>query len=415
MSLQGIAPVIAAAGTILSPHHQPPPPPVIAVEHVTELTAKVQHAVPDQVYVVQSGDSLWSIAQRFYGSGFRWTDIYRANEGQIANPNEIQVGQELTIPGGSSPAPATASTSAAKAASPEHYVNPIGPGLTPGRVDMGVDYGGAGPVYALGDGTITSLYNSGWPGGAFIGLRLSDSGRYVYYAEDISPAVQVGQTVTAGQVLGQATGGGIEVGWAAPPGTGQTMADYTGQNRAGLAAGDPGYYPTGYGVSFSNLIRSLGGHAGDIGGPVQGAVPPAPSVKAAKSAQHHSSSPPASSSSNPQYYFELAAQQTGMPLAVVKAQSYVESSYGTNDGPSSTGAMGPWQFEPGTWPSYSSLPFSDATNWADSTQAYIALMKQLLVWSHGNTRIALAAYNAGQGNWQAGLGYADQILSIAGQ
>jgi hypothetical protein len=28
---------------------------------------------------------------------------------------------------------------------------------------------------------------------------------------------------------------------------------------------------------------------------------------------------------------------------------------------------------------------------------------------------ALAAYNAGQANWQAGLGYADHILSMAGQ
>src|SRR5215831_10994669 len=71
---------------------------------------------------------------------------------------------------------------------------------------MGVDYGGSGPLYALGSGVITSTRNSGWPGGAFIGLHL-DSGQYVYYAEDITPHVHVGQRVSAGQLVGTATGG----------------------------------------------------------------------------------------------------------------------------------------------------------------------------------------------------------------
>jgi murein DD-endopeptidase MepM/ murein hydrolase activator NlpD len=157
------------------------------------------------------------------------------------------------------------------------YINPIGPGLSPGRVDMGVDYSGAGNLYALGTGQITNVSNSGWPGGIFIGLKLSagpDSGDYVYYAEDISPAVTVGQQVKAGQLIGKATGGssGIEIGWAAPPGVGQTMAAESGQNVAGLAVGDPGAYPTGYGVDFSNLIQSLGGQPGIVSGNVQGAV-----------------------------------------------------------------------------------------------------------------------------------------------
>jgi hypothetical protein len=154
------------------------------------------------------------------------------------------------------------------------FVNPIGRGLRGERVDMGVDYGGTGSLYALGSGSITSVYNSGWPGGTFIGLHL-DSGQYVYYAEDIQPHVSVGQRVQAGQLIGTATGGGsgIEVGWAAPPGTGQTMAAATGQSSKGQSQGDPGMYPTGYGVAFNNLIKSLGGTPGTVSGPVQGGIP----------------------------------------------------------------------------------------------------------------------------------------------
>ena len=38
------------------------------------------------------------------------------------------------------------------------YLNPLRgvSGLVPERVDMGVDFGGAGPVYAIGDGIITN-------------------------------------------------------------------------------------------------------------------------------------------------------------------------------------------------------------------------------------------------------------------
>ena len=48
-------------------------------------------------------------------------------------------------------------------------------GLIPERVDMGVDFGGAGPVYALGNAVITNATssNSGWPGGGWITYRLT--------------------------------------------------------------------------------------------------------------------------------------------------------------------------------------------------------------------------------------------------
>ena len=439
-----IAPVFAVAGAMIGmPYHvKPPPPRATPVERV-ELDASARPAAPSRTYAVQPGDSLWTIAQRFYGNPLLWSRIYYANQSQIPDPNVISIGQVLTIPGSGTARAATNAASAtpaqtgdtpssAPAQTGDQYKNPIGPGLTHGRVDMGVDYGGAGPVYALGNGEITSVYNSGWPGGGFIGLQLSDgSGRYVYYAEDISPAVQVGQTVTAGQLIGHATGSGIEVGWAAPPGTGQTMAAATGQDKAGLAQGDPGYYPTAYGVNFSNLVRSLGGPAGIVSGPVHGTRPGAAPAQTGNqqtggtqtgdqqpgSAQPgDSQSSPARTSSTPRTtdgYLQQAAQGTGLPLSVVRAQVQVESG-GQADAVSPAGAEGPYQFLPSTWAQLG-FPAGQEFNWATSTQAYIATMKLLLQWSGGNVRQALAAYNAGLGNWQAGLGYADQILSMAGQ
>lgn len=113
-------------------------------------------------------------------------------------------------------------------------------------------------------------------------------------------------------------------------------------------------------------------------------------------------------------YIAQAATMTGLKVSVVAAQNFIESHYGSDDGPSSAGAMGPWQFEPATWAQFSNAPFSDASDWQASTSAYINYMRALMQWSGGNVQMALAAYNAGQANWQAGTGYANTILSIAG-
>ncbi len=49
-------------------------------------------------YTVQKGDSLWSIALRAYGDGYKWTSIYQANKNIISNPGMLFVGWELTLP-----------------------------------------------------------------------------------------------------------------------------------------------------------------------------------------------------------------------------------------------------------------------------------------------------------------------------
>jgi len=47
-------------------------------------------------HTVVRGDTLWSIAKRYYGDGKRYTDIMRANG--ITDPKKLRVGQQLIIP-----------------------------------------------------------------------------------------------------------------------------------------------------------------------------------------------------------------------------------------------------------------------------------------------------------------------------
>jgi len=143
---------------------------------------------------------------------------------------------------------------------PSGYVNPLRgvAALYPERIDQGVDYAGYGPIYALGDGTVLSTVNGGWPGGTYITYRLSGgpaAGLVVYAAEDIEPLVQVGESVTPNTVLGTVYEGpdGIETGWA-DNGTGDTMARDASQFY--------GWNSTAFGANFSELLVSLGALGG---------------------------------------------------------------------------------------------------------------------------------------------------------
>jgi hypothetical protein len=94
----------------------------------------------------------------------------------------------------------------------ERYCNPYRDltSLVPERIDQGVDYGGAGPIYAMGPGTIDVYKNrtdTGWPGGTFVSYKLTigpASGKEIYLAEniDLDPSLQSGSFVFNGTALG---------------------------------------------------------------------------------------------------------------------------------------------------------------------------------------------------------------------
>ena len=52
----------------------------------------------DRSYVVQSGDTLFSISRKFYKSPKRWKEILDANKRSIRDPKKLTVGQTLIIP-----------------------------------------------------------------------------------------------------------------------------------------------------------------------------------------------------------------------------------------------------------------------------------------------------------------------------
>lgn len=49
-------------------------------------------------YTVQVGDTLGSIAQKFYGKASRWPEIYEANRGKLRHPDILFHGTKLCIP-----------------------------------------------------------------------------------------------------------------------------------------------------------------------------------------------------------------------------------------------------------------------------------------------------------------------------
>jgi len=52
----------------------------------------------ERTYTIKRGDSLWKIAQEFYGDGNRWPEIFEANRDTIDDANLIFPGNQIRIP-----------------------------------------------------------------------------------------------------------------------------------------------------------------------------------------------------------------------------------------------------------------------------------------------------------------------------
>ena len=76
----------------------------VVVATPTVAVAKKKEPAPavnpksNGTHVVQSGDTLWAIAKKYYGNGNQYTKIFNANKDKIKNPNLIYPGQKLVIP-----------------------------------------------------------------------------------------------------------------------------------------------------------------------------------------------------------------------------------------------------------------------------------------------------------------------------
>jgi hypothetical protein len=161
---------------------------------------------------------------------------------------------------------------------PGGYVNPFAHAqVNASRIDQGVDYGGSGPIDALGPGRVVmvSSTDTGWGNGdGWVSYQLTAgryAGAYVFVAEGITPSVQVGQTVSAGQQIGTFNGHSIETGFAADGQTDSALAHGVGGEGADTAAGR----------AMNQLLVSLGapgghpdtGGAAIVGGPVPVVAP----------------------------------------------------------------------------------------------------------------------------------------------
>jgi hypothetical protein len=163
---------------------------------------------------------------------------------------------------------ATGSSHACLPSSPpnQRYCNPYRDltNLVPERIDQGVDYGGAGPIYAMGPGTIDVFNNrndAGWPGGTFVSYVLSvgpAAGKEIYLAEniDLNTSLQPGSFVYSGTVIGTLVDASpdSESGWGV---SGESVtAEYSCYTEGCM---------TPLGVNFNTLLMCLQTPSGTMG------------------------------------------------------------------------------------------------------------------------------------------------------
>jgi LysM repeat protein len=98
--------LVCLTAVVLSPRVSASPAPQATPSSATPAPpagSPVSPSPGEQSYVVQSGDTLWSIATNFYGNGSKYTLIQRAND--LPDGTRLHVGMTLTIPADTQAAP----------------------------------------------------------------------------------------------------------------------------------------------------------------------------------------------------------------------------------------------------------------------------------------------------------------------
>ena len=85
-----------------SPYLQDVPLDVTVGEPTVATPAGRAAEAKADTYVVQKGDSLWSIAAKpqVFGNGTRWRELYEANRDVLKGPEKLRAGMSLKIPAG---------------------------------------------------------------------------------------------------------------------------------------------------------------------------------------------------------------------------------------------------------------------------------------------------------------------------
>jgi hypothetical protein len=135
------------------------------------------------------------------------------------------------------------------------YTYPV-PGGTVGRTDQGVDISAppGTPVFAITNETLVGVIQNWYKGQPYYWFREAGTNVYNFVAEQFKSNLRVGQSVTAGEQIGEVapSGTGLELGWATA--SGQTLAKATTGYKEGQV--------TKAGQSYRNIvIRSRGGAA----------------------------------------------------------------------------------------------------------------------------------------------------------
>ena len=96
---QATATSATAAGTTPSPAASPPRLPSPQAGASPAASPSPTLAAGEQAYTVEAGDTLGSIAQKFYGDSSQWRKIYDANRSALGdNPDAIKPGTQIRIP-----------------------------------------------------------------------------------------------------------------------------------------------------------------------------------------------------------------------------------------------------------------------------------------------------------------------------